>query len=262
MYIQDKSRMESVLKPCAGFWEALELEPERCPILCLAGAGGKTTAMYRLAEEAAARGLRVCVTTTTRIWCPGDERRVLLLERRAEELKGKCLPGQVLTAGVPAEPGKLKGLSPEETAGLLEFCDLLLIEADGSKRFPFKVPAAWEPVILKEARAVVAVAGLTALGKPAGEVCFRKEQAQRAFGIRPEEPVPPRLMARVLADQNGQRKGVGQREYRILLNQADSESGLLLACETAACLRQMGERHCAVSGLYGEQRRFWRVETA
>ena len=243
MYIQDKSRMESVLKPCAGLWEALELEPERCPILCLAGAGGKTTAMYRLAEEAAARGLRVCVTTTTRIWCPGDERRVLLLERRAEELKGKCLPGQVLTAGVPAEPGKLKGLSPEETAGLLEFCDLLLIEADGSKRFPFKVPAAWEPVILKEARAVVAVAGLTALGKPAGEVCFRKEQAERAFGIRPEEPVTPRLMARVLADENGQRKGVGQREYRILLNQADSESGLLLACETAACLRQMGERH-------------------
>ena len=43
MYIQDKSRMESVLKPCAGLWEALELEPERCPILCLAGAGGKTT---------------------------------------------------------------------------------------------------------------------------------------------------------------------------------------------------------------------------
>ena len=175
MYIQDKSRMESGLKPCAGLWEALELEPERCPILCLVGAGGKTTAMYRLAEEAAARGLRVCATTTTRIWCPGDERHVLLLERRAEELKGKCLPGQVLTAGVPAEPGKLKGLSPEETAGLLEFCDLLLIEADGSKRLSFKVPAAWEPVILKEARAVVAVAGLTALGKPAGEVCFRKE---------------------------------------------------------------------------------------
>ena len=164
--------------------------------------------------------------------------------------------------GVPAEPGKLKGLSPEETAGLLEFCDLLLIEADGSKRLSFKVPAAGEPVILKEARAVVAVAGLTALGKPAGEVCFRKEQAERAFGIRPEEPVTPRLMARVLADENGQRKGVGQREYRILLNQADSENGLLLACETAACLRQMGERHCAVSGLYGEQRRFWQVETA
>ena len=72
----------------------------------------------------------------------------------------------------------------------------------------------------------------------------------------------PQLMARVLADENGQRKGVGQREYRILLNQADSESGLLLACETAACLRQIGERHCAVSGLYGGQRRFWSVETA
>ena len=66
--------------------------------------------------------------------------------------------------------------------------------------------------IRDRARAVVAVAGLTALGKPAGEVCFRKEQAERAFGIRPEEPVTPRLMARVLADENGQRKGVGQRE--------------------------------------------------
>ena len=73
---------------------------------------------------------------------------------------------------------------------------------------------------------------------------------------------PERCPVLCLAVENGQRKGVGQREYRILLNQADSESGLLLACETAACLRQMGERHCAVSGLYEGQRRFWQVETA
>ena len=48
-------------------WTALGLEPRRCPLLALVGGGGKTTALYALAREAAQAGLSVAVTTTTHI---------------------------------------------------------------------------------------------------------------------------------------------------------------------------------------------------
>ena len=44
----------------------------------------------------------------------------------------------------------------------MELSDLVLIEADGSKRLPCKVPADHEPVLLPESDIVVAVLGLSA----------------------------------------------------------------------------------------------------
>ena len=48
---------------------------ERVPILALSGGGGKTTALFGLADELSARGARVLVTTTTRIRDPRAEGR-------------------------------------------------------------------------------------------------------------------------------------------------------------------------------------------
>lgn len=49
------------------FYNAFGLR--RGDLLSLVGAGGKTTLMFRLAAEAKALGLRVLVTTSTRILC-------------------------------------------------------------------------------------------------------------------------------------------------------------------------------------------------
>ena len=67
--------------------------------------------------------------------------------------------------------------------------DLTLLEADGSRRKPMKVPAEREPVILPECDLVLGVIGLSCLGKPLREVWFRPELACTLFGAELEEIV-------------------------------------------------------------------------
>ena len=45
----------------------LSPDPQTLAVVSFVGAGGKSTAMFRLAAELAARGQRVITTTTTRI---------------------------------------------------------------------------------------------------------------------------------------------------------------------------------------------------
>ena len=104
---------------------------------------------------------------------------------------------------------------------LPELADRVIIEADGTKGLPLKVPNDREPVIPAFADAVIAVAGLSALGRPLGEVCHRPELAKLRFDLEPDQIVTPELMAMLLSSPLAQRKDVGSRPYAVLLNQAD-----------------------------------------
>ena len=53
-------------------WEALKLSTERHRVIALTGGGGKTSVMFRLADELADMGKTVIVTTTTHIFNPPD----------------------------------------------------------------------------------------------------------------------------------------------------------------------------------------------
>ena len=68
------------------------------------------------------------------------------------------------TVGVPCEeePEKIRGLSEEEYRKLKTQCDVLLVEADGAKRKPLKVPAEHEPVIPEDTDMVIGIAGASA----------------------------------------------------------------------------------------------------
>ena len=67
--------------------------------------------------------------------------------------------------------------------------DVILIEADGAKKCPLKVPASWEPVIWGQTDLVIAVAGMDAAGKPIQEVCHRPENVADFLGKEAEEKV-------------------------------------------------------------------------
>ena len=59
---------------------------------------------------------------------------------------------------------------------LINLCDFLLIEADGARMHPLKVPANYEPVILKNTTMVVGVAGIDSLFKSINKICHRPVQ--------------------------------------------------------------------------------------
>lgn len=156
------------------------------------------------------------MTTTTHIRPP---RQNGYMGDDAAVLSDLLITNRVMTVGMPAEEHKF-GPSPL-LERLPQLADRVIIEADGTKGLPLKVPNEHEPVIPPFADAVVAVAGLSALGQPLGRVCHRPELAKLRFDLEPDQIVTPELMAMLLGSPQAQRKDVGSRPYAVLLNQAD-----------------------------------------
>lgn len=217
-----------------GIWTELGSDPARCGLVALVGGGGKTTTLWALAHEAALAGRTVLVTATTHMMpLPG----VPLTHDpgRLPELFRNC---PVVLLGRWDAPHKITSpLPPEALRGL---ADVVLAEADGARNLPLKAPADHEPVIPPNADAVVAVAGLDALGRPIEEVCHRIERVTAILSKNSSQTVTEADMACLLAHPQGGRKGVpAGAEFRCLLNKADTpqlrERGLaiqkLLAAE-------------------------------
>ena len=175
-------------------------------IVALVGAGGKTTVMYELADYYASLGLKVLVTTSTHIMQPTSE----------------SLPFKVVGT-VEKGTGKLTALPKDELLSLMQAADLVLIEADGAKHKPCKVPRAGEPVIYDECTDVIGVVGMDALGGRVQDVCFRTEQVCELLACDGEHILTEADIAKILLSDKGTRKNVGNLPYYIVLNKCDTE---------------------------------------
>ena len=211
-------------------WRRLALDPAAHRLVTLVGGGGKTTLLYALARQAVDAGYTVAVTTTTHILphpgLPRSERptRALLEARRA------------VTVGTVGEKGKLTG--PENPAALLDLAGVVLVEGDGANRLPLKAP---EAVIPPESRAVLAVAGLDAVGRPIGETCHRPDRAAALVDKPPDALVTAADAARLLTHPLGGRKGVPVgAAFRCVLNKADTPARRAAGEVCAAQIRAMG----------------------
>lgn len=64
-----------------------------------------------------------------------------------------------------------------------------MIEADGAKRLPLKVPGEWEPVIPDFTDLVVGVIGMDAVGQMIRESCHRPERVAAFLNKEQTDPV-------------------------------------------------------------------------
>lgn len=221
-------------------------------IVSLVGGGGKSTLMYFMATTCAKEGKKVLVTTTTNIFHPNPD----LYASTAEEAEKLWEAGKIAVIGTPM-PGKGKLKMPEETLlrELLEKADVAFIEADGSKHHPTKVPREGEPVLIPESDLVIAVFGLSAVGKPLKDVCFRKESAARALGVEEDHVLTEEDAARILSADWGARKAVGDRKYCVVLNQCDDGKRRRCANEIAGWLEVKGISQVVMTAFDPEERK-------
>lgn len=233
--------------------EALSLPDKKHLTVCLVGGGGKTSVMYGLADELASAGKRVIVTTTTHIFRPSD--RVVIETAQAKRVgewikEHDTSAGCVLAAGLSAREGKMTGLPLSEIEELCVGCDVLLIEADGAKRLPIKVPREGEPVIPAVTDVVIGCVGLDCVGTSMETICFRPELAKELLEKPQSHQITTADVAKILTDSRGTRKSVGKAAYRIVLNKADDEERRKKAVEVIEYIRQMEaekETVCAVT---------------
>lgn len=188
-------------------------------IICFVGAGGKTTVMYALAKAWTSKGVRVLVTTTTHIWEPAENYAANLNEACKLWQQGKYAVVGQKEQGT----GKLIALQEEELDKYIEFAEVVLVEADGAKGLPCKVPRQGEPVILANCDTVVGLFGMDALDQPMQKICFRIDQACALLGVEPEHILQLEDAANLLCHEQGTRKQVGERDFYLVLNKCESE---------------------------------------
>jgi molybdenum cofactor cytidylyltransferase len=149
---------------------AKALRAERGDVVSFVGGGGKTTAMFRLAAELCAAGLRVVTTTTTHI--SKDQVHQAPASVAIDDLASLAARldehGHCLVIGEPDGKGRVFGASSELIAALRARPDVdaILVEADGSRSLPFKAPGKHELVVPEMTTILVPIAGLNSLGAP------------------------------------------------------------------------------------------------
>ncbi len=245
------------------------LGTQRGDVVSLVGAGGKTTAALRLADELARVGEKVLFTTTTKILEPipaedeyllltEDEEQVLrrassLLEsypkvtiagRRLKEVDRAFLAGGEDDYPFPVRANKLKGIPASLVDRLAEGLTeaVILVEADGARHRSLKAPADYEPVVPRSTTLLVPMAALDILGQPLTEERVHRARRVAALtGIAPGQPVTAEVVATVLSHPQGGLKGLpfearaipilNQMGVRSLSAGAQEVAHLLLKCE-------------------------------
>ena len=199
---------------------ALMIEPENCPAIAVVGGGGKTSLIFRLCEELVLAGKKVIVTTTTHM--AYESNRPFAEDGDKEKIcRNLQKYGYTVAASFDREKGKIGSLPEEKLEELRGLADILLIEADGAKRLPLKVPGEWEPVIPGFADCVIGVVGLDSIGKPIGEICHRPERVADFLDKKQTALVTENDVLRIAVSEQALKKEVDGRRYQVFLNKAD-----------------------------------------
>ena len=181
----------------------------RGDVVAVAGAGGKTTLVYRLAREAREAGLRVLVTSTTHMGTLAEDVTgpVLLEEDGDIGMRvGMVMKetGYATVLGRYVRPDKIVGLLGPRVDALAGRADLVVCESDGARGRSLKVPAAHEPVIPRSTTTVVVVAALDVLGQPLDDaLVHRVELVAAATGRKPGQTVDEDAVASALTHAEG-----------------------------------------------------------
>lgn len=216
-------------------------------VVALVGAGGKTTALARLASELLAFGPVVSSTTTH--LALSETRRAphhLILDdtSRLAELGALLrVHRHVLVTGPPLpREGKVAGLTTDQFSRLAELVQgagvTILVEADGARGLPVKVPEEHEPAVPREATHIVVMAGLDALGRTLDAATVHRAARFAEFaGASPGEMITPENLARALTHpQSYPKASRPSTRFSIVLTKADTDLAREMARHTAAAL--------------------------
>jgi probable selenium-dependent hydroxylase accessory protein YqeC len=218
-------------------------------IVTLVGAGGKTSLMFTLARELIKSGKLVVTTTTTKIHrpnkiqspciCLGDSADEVLLQvaKRVNDLRHVTVASAIHSSG-----DKLVGLLPPVVDQLLgnSAIDWVIVEGDGAARKPIKAPAPHEPVIPKESRWVIGIAGLGASGQNLDDRSGqRPHRLSSIAGLAVGAPVTTKSVGRVLGHTDGLLKGSPSKARQsVFLNLAGRPERLAYGRKIAAMLKE------------------------
>lgn len=209
-------------------------------IVCFVGAGGKKTAIQRIAATHPGRIAVTATVFTTPLRDIGDD--AVHLEAPSDD--GDCvLPGEhanarcVCLIGTSAKKGRRSGLMPEAVAAFHRNGGFhaTLVKADGARMRPVKAPQPGEPVLPPGTARVVALFSAEALGRVlTDENAHRLERIRDVTGLELNEPFGPKHAVRLLTSEDGLFRGAaGGTTLVPVINQVEGAERLAAATRAA-----------------------------
>ncbi len=210
--------------------DALQLHTARS--IAFVGAGGKTTAIWRISDELLSLNRCAIISPTTHILeptltsnsilylahSPQPDQLISLLNLAPRLIlaaeRAEIVDFDIANEFPPARSIKLKGLDSHVVATLVANTPTLvgatfLIEADGARRHPLKAPAQHEPPIPENVEVVVIVASLDAIDHPLTEsTVHRSEIFAQLSQTKLGDSITPEMIARVILHEQGGLKNI------------------------------------------------------
>jgi probable selenium-dependent hydroxylase accessory protein YqeC len=196
-------------------------------IICVVGAGGKKTTLYRLAE--AHRG-KLAITSTVLVPPFRSRLRAFPVIAEIPDLPARVAEAareqdRIAYAGPIRKPARHAGVPAGMITSLHQDCgfQLTLVKGDGARLRLAKAPNATEPVFPSRTDTVIPLVSVRILGQPAnGDRIRRIEEFCEVTGAAPEEPVTPEHLARLIASERGFLQGTGDRRVVPVINMVET----------------------------------------
>ncbi len=220
---QSNSQGELIHKE--NLFHTLGLDLHANQVVAFVGAGGKTTSIFQLAKEIVGLKKKVIVTTTTHMYLPT---KYSVLTEDKELLLYMLNTYGMAVVGIPSGTEKMTKVSDGFYEWMRTVSDYILVEADGSKRLPIKVPASHEPVLPLYVNPVVILCGLSCLGKSIQDHCHRSELAMNILNCNEAHELNPMDIATLMVE--GYCKWLTV-PYKIVLNQCDTMEVMAEGCQ-------------------------------
>lgn len=167
--------------------------------VALVGGGGKSTLLQAVGDQVQGR---VVLTTTTKMGADQHAGRRVLLDPTDDEVD-EAAEDEPVIVWSRLDGHKAAGVDPVRCDAWFRLVDHVIIEADGSRRHPFKAPGPFEPVIPSTATLVISVIGADALGRVILDRCHRPLRVAALAGCRPDRRLEPWMAAAVILHERG-----------------------------------------------------------
>ena len=215
----------------------LDLFEARSGVVCVVGAGGKKTTMYRLAT---AHPGKVGITST--VLTPPFRKRLgahVVVEDREHLTSVVGVAAQrykrVAFATPCDKPARVGGVEPRQIIDIHNHAgfDVCIVKGDGARLRWIKAPGENEPVI-PPSSVVIPILSAHAIGEPLSEkITHRLREFSEVTGAQPGDPITPELVARLLASERGSLKNVGAARVIVVINMVDTSRYSTVARDVA-----------------------------
>jgi probable selenium-dependent hydroxylase accessory protein YqeC len=199
-------------------------------IISFVGAGGKTSMMFKLAEELR-HSNKVLVTTTTKIYFPLEDRYDFICtdkEGLNSYINMKENGIYILGSSINIE-NKILALDETQLEEIAPYFDYILIEADGAKEKQLKGWNEFEPVIYRKTTKTIGIIDIKSLGMVISEDTVHRSQIFcELTGAKQGDVVKLEHLSKLVTHPKGLFKGA-QGEKIIYVNKVETTKDLILA---------------------------------